>query len=225
MTTHCCALLCFGHFPPRHALRHAAARVAPAPAPPGQPAAPAQMREAGEKITMLTAYDATFAAVADAAGSSACWWATRWAWSARACPAPWACRWRPWLPHRKRGARPAPGAGHGLAGGRPALWQLPRIAASKPAQRLHADAGGRAHGQAGRRRLDGRDGALFGRARHSRLRPPGPDAANRARPGRLPRAGQNRPSRANPAPPRTRAARRRCRHAGAGDGARQLSPS
>ena len=28
----------------------------------------AQMREAGEKITMLTAYDATFAAVADAAG-------------------------------------------------------------------------------------------------------------------------------------------------------------
>ena len=27
-----------------------------------------QMREAGEKITMLTAYDATFAAVADAAG-------------------------------------------------------------------------------------------------------------------------------------------------------------
>src|SRR3989442_14079400 len=28
----------------------------------------AQMREAGEKITMVTAYDATFAAVADAAG-------------------------------------------------------------------------------------------------------------------------------------------------------------
>ena len=28
----------------------------------------AQMRAAGEKITMLTAYDATFAAVADAAG-------------------------------------------------------------------------------------------------------------------------------------------------------------
>ena len=28
----------------------------------------AQMREAGEKITMLTAYDATFAAAADAAG-------------------------------------------------------------------------------------------------------------------------------------------------------------
>ena len=28
----------------------------------------AQMREAGEKITMLAAYDATFAAVADAAG-------------------------------------------------------------------------------------------------------------------------------------------------------------
>ena len=31
----------------------------------------AQMREAGEKITMLTAYDATFAAVADAAGAEA----------------------------------------------------------------------------------------------------------------------------------------------------------
>ena len=28
----------------------------------------AEMRERGEKITMLTAYDATFAAVADAAG-------------------------------------------------------------------------------------------------------------------------------------------------------------
>jgi 3-methyl-2-oxobutanoate hydroxymethyltransferase len=36
-----------------------------------------EMHASGEKITMLTAYDATFAAVADAA------------WCARACPAPW----------------------------------------------------------------------------------------------------------------------------------------
>ena len=48
-----------------------------------------QMREAGEKITMLTAYDATFAAVADAAGIE-CLLVTRWAWFARAYPAPWA---------------------------------------------------------------------------------------------------------------------------------------
>ena len=50
----------------------------------------AQMREAGEKITMLTAYDATFAAVADAAGVDCILVAIRSAWCARACPAPWA---------------------------------------------------------------------------------------------------------------------------------------
>ena len=42
-----------------------------APAPTRKPVSLprlAEMRERGEKITMLTAYDATFAAVADAAG-------------------------------------------------------------------------------------------------------------------------------------------------------------
>ncbi len=50
----------------------------------------AQLRAAGEKITMLTAYDATFAAVADAAGVECILVGDSLAWSARACPAPWA---------------------------------------------------------------------------------------------------------------------------------------
>ena len=49
-----------------------------------------QMREAGEKITMLTAYDATFAAVADAAGVECLLVGDSLAWSARACTARWA---------------------------------------------------------------------------------------------------------------------------------------
>ena len=47
----------------------------------------AEMRERGEKITMLTAYDATFAAVADAAGVECILVGDSLAWSARAWPA------------------------------------------------------------------------------------------------------------------------------------------
>ena len=45
------------------------------------------------------------------------------------------------LPHRKRGPRPAPCAGHGLADWRPAVWQLPRIERAGHSQRQCADAG------------------------------------------------------------------------------------
>ncbi len=38
----------------------------------------------GERVAMVTAYDATFARHFDAAGRSCCWSATRSAWSSKA---------------------------------------------------------------------------------------------------------------------------------------------
>ena len=38
------------------------------------------MAGANEKIAMLTCYDASFAALSDAAGVELCWWETRSAW-------------------------------------------------------------------------------------------------------------------------------------------------
>ena len=123
------------------------------------------------------------------------------------------------LPHGERFSRPAPRAGDGLAGGRPALRQLPGVARTGPAQRHGADAGRRPHGQARRRRLDHRDCALPGRTRHPGMRPPRPDAADGARAGRLPGAGQRHRGRrpAQAAGPCAAGGRRR--DAGAGDGA------
>ena len=45
-----------------------------------------EMRDAGEKIVMLTAYDAVFAGLAGPAWMPY-WWAIPWAWSARAATA------------------------------------------------------------------------------------------------------------------------------------------
>ena len=43
-----------------------------------------EMRAAGEKIAMLTCYDASFARLLDAAGVDCCWSAIRSAWWCRA---------------------------------------------------------------------------------------------------------------------------------------------
>ena len=133
-----------------------------------------EMRERGEKITMLTAYDATFAAVADAAGRGDDFGGR---FAGHGLPGLEQHRRREFgdhvLPRRKRHPWPAPRTGHGLGAGRHAVWQLPRRQRASHPQRDQIDASRLAHGQIRRRRLDGGDCAIFGRARHPRLRPPG----------------------------------------------------
>ena len=38
------------------------------------------MKEEGEPIACLTAYDASYAVLVDAAGVTWCWWVIHWAW-------------------------------------------------------------------------------------------------------------------------------------------------
>ena len=112
--------------------------------------------------------------------SNACWSATRWAWCCQGLHSTVPRdAGRPCAITRDSVGAAAPRAGHRLADRRPAVRQLPGVARTGAAQRRRADAGRRPHGQARRRRLDRRDRALPGRARHPGLRPPGPDAADR----------------------------------------------
>ena len=145
---------------------------------------------------MLTAYDASFAAWPMPPASNACWSAIRWAWCCQGQHSTLPVTLEQMaLPHASASARG--NAQRRLADRRPAVRQLPGVARAGAAQRRRADAGRRAHGQARRRRLDRRDRALPGRARHPGLRPHRPHAAVGACAGRLPRAG---PRRARPRP-------------------------
>jgi hypothetical protein len=139
------------------------------------------LRAAGEKIAMLTCYDASFASLMDRCGvevlligdslGMVC--------NGHTSTLPVTVAGSR-LPHRLGGAR------HQVRDdrGRYALRQL-RHAGSGVQQRRAADAGWRAHGQDRRRCVAGRHRALPDRPRGSGLRPPRPDAAIGAHPGRL----------------------------------------
>ena len=157
-----------------------ARRIAPAPAQAGQPASPARDAQRGEKITMLTAYDATFAAVADSAGVDAA--GRRLA--RHGLPGPLEHGRRHArdhvLPHRERHARPAPRPGHGLV-----VADLPFGSYHESRERAIRSASALMH--AGAHGRNSRAAAGPPRpwpswsARHPGLRPPRPDASDRMR--------------------------------------------
>ena len=166
---------------------------APAPAKPVAKAVtvPAlhAMRAAGEKIAMLTCYDASFAALMDRCGVDMLLVGDS---LGMVLPGP---------PVDAAGDAGRHGLPHGLRRARQqaARWLVADMpfgsygdAGTGLRQRRRADAGRRPHGQARRRRLAGRHRALPDRARHPGLRPPRPDAAIGAPAGRLQGAGQDR---------------------------------
>ena len=134
-----------------------------------------EMHAAGEKIAMLTCYDATFARVLDDAGVDVPA-GRRFARHGAAGPRQHAAgdARRDGLPHALRGARQPHAPGRS-----PTCRSAATTSRAEQALRsaARADAGGRADGQARRRRLDRRDGALPRRARHPGVRAPRPDAA------------------------------------------------
>jgi 3-methyl-2-oxobutanoate hydroxymethyltransferase len=163
----------------------------------------AKMRAAGEKIAMLTCYDASFARSATPPASTCCSSATRSAWSCRATIRRCRSRWptSPTTPLRR--ARQPAAAGHR----RHALRQLP----GKPAAGLRNAVTLMAAGAQMVKLEGGVEMAETTRfpdqPRHPGLRPRRPDAAIGAPAGRLPRPGPT----TTPAPP---AAGRRARPAG-----------
>ena len=138
---------------------------------------------------MLTAYDATFAAVADAAGVECPLAGDSLGMVCQGLPSTVGVTLETMAYHTASVARGL----HRVQGTAWLIADLPfgsyhesREQALRSASA--PDAGRGAHGQARRRRVDDRYGALPGRARHPRVRPPGPHTPDRARPGRLPRA-------------------------------------
>jgi 3-methyl-2-oxobutanoate hydroxymethyltransferase len=137
------------------------------------------MRAKGDKISMLTCYDASFATLMERAGLETVLIGDSWAWSARA-DSTLPVTIRMWPIHGGSRARHPHHADHR----RPALRHLPDPRGSLP-QRRAAHAGGRADGQARRRRVAGRYHQVPHRARHSGVRAYRPHAAVGAPAGRL----------------------------------------
>ena len=135
------------------------------------------MHAAGEKIAMLTCYDATFARVLDAAGVECLLVGDSLGMVLQGQRSTVPVTLDEMAYHTERAWRAAI-ARAWLIGDLPfGSYQESREQALRSATR--ADAGRRADGQARRRRLDRRDRALPGRARHPGVRPPRPDAADR----------------------------------------------
>ena len=80
----------------------------------------------GEKITMLTAYDATFAAVADAAGVECIPVGDSLGMVCQGLPSTVGVQLDTMAYHTESVTRGLHRVQGGLGGGRPALWQLPR---------------------------------------------------------------------------------------------------
>jgi hypothetical protein len=151
-----------------------------------------EMRTRGEKITMITAYDATFAAVADAAGIDAILVGDSLGMVCQGLHTTVGVSLEHMRYHTEmvaRGLRRAQGTAW-LIGDLPfGAYQESKEQAIRSAVNHHA--GRCPHGEAGRRWLDHRNRALPCRARHSGVRPFGADAANGSLARRLPRARQN----------------------------------
>ncbi len=124
------------------------------------------MREAGEKIAMLTCYDASFASLLDRAGVDTAV-DRRFARQRVARPGHHASclARRNRVSHRLRGARTSVGADYRG----PAVRHI-RHARRCVRERGPVDAGRRADGEARRRRMACRNGQVFSRPRHSRVR-------------------------------------------------------
>ena len=155
-----------------------------------------EMHASGEKITMLTAYDATFAAVADAAGVDCILVGDSLGMVCQGLTSTVGVSLETMRHHIECVA-------NGLRRSQATAWligDLPfgtyhesREQALRSAVVLMQAGAHMVKREGGG--LDDRGGAFSGRARHSCLRAPGPDTANGSRIGRLPGAGQNRRSR------------------------------
>ena len=155
-----------------------------------------EMHAGGEKIAMLTCYDAAFAQLLDAAGVDIVLVGDSLGMVLQGQASTLPVTLDEMAYHTRCVAR-----------GNRSAWLLGDLPFGSyhesPAQALAsascADARRRAHGQARMRRLGGADGALSGRARHPGLRAPRLHAADGRRARRLPRAGPRRGRRAAPA--------------------------
>ena len=148
-----------------------------------------EMHAAGEKIAMLTCYDASFARVLDAAGVDSLLVGDSLGNVLQGRSTTLAVSIEEMAYHTGCVAR---GQSDGMDHRGPAIRQLPRVRRGRHAQLRPADAARRAHGQTRGRRLDRAHRALPGRSRCSGVRPPGLHPAVGACARRLPGAGARR---------------------------------
>jgi len=152
-----------------------------------------EMHARGEKIAMLTAYDASFARLYDACGVDVILVGDSLGNVIQGRDGTTPVSLEQMAYHVESVAR-----GSSLA------WLIGDL----PFGSYQPDPGRRADGQARGRRMDRRGGPVHRRPGHPGVRPPGPDAADGARAGRPPDPGPGRERRGNAGPAREGTRRR-----------------